>query len=151
MSRKIALLFAGQGAQVVGMGKDLAKDFVEAADLFQRADEALGRNLSEIGQSLSIAETQVVRLEPEEWHKWNLLQAETAAIRLLDYFRERGYSSARIVSSPATERFNASLLERSEESFASRLKLARPQRVGACPIPISFPEATHSRGRPFAR
>ena len=48
MTRKIALLFAGQGAQVVGMGRDLATDFVEAADLFQRADEVLGRKLSEI-------------------------------------------------------------------------------------------------------
>jgi [acyl-carrier-protein] S-malonyltransferase len=48
MSRKIALLFAGQGAQVVGMGQDLAAEFVEAADLFRRADEVLGRNLSEI-------------------------------------------------------------------------------------------------------
>ncbi|MBA3544448.1 MAG: ACP S-malonyltransferase, partial [Chthoniobacterales bacterium] len=48
MSRKIALLFAGQGAQVMGMGQDLAAEFVEAADLFQRADEVLGRKLSEI-------------------------------------------------------------------------------------------------------
>jgi len=48
MSRKIALLFAGQGAQAVGMGQDLAAEFPEAADLFQRADEVLGRNLSEI-------------------------------------------------------------------------------------------------------
>ncbi len=48
MSRKIALLFAGQGAQTVGMGQDLATEFVEAADLFQRADEVLGRKLSEI-------------------------------------------------------------------------------------------------------
>src|SRR4029434_5199110 len=48
MSRKIALLFAGQGAQTVGMGQDLAAEFVEAADLFRRADEVLGRNLSEI-------------------------------------------------------------------------------------------------------
>jgi [acyl-carrier-protein] S-malonyltransferase len=48
MSRKIALLFAGQGAQVVGMGRDLAREFTEAADLFQRADEVLGRKLSEI-------------------------------------------------------------------------------------------------------
>jgi [acyl-carrier-protein] S-malonyltransferase len=48
MNRKIALLFAGQGAQVVGMGRDLASEFVEAADLFERADEVLGRKLSEI-------------------------------------------------------------------------------------------------------
>ncbi len=46
--RKIALLFSGQGAQTVGMGQDLAKEFTEAADLFQRADEVLGRKLSEI-------------------------------------------------------------------------------------------------------
>ena len=48
MKRNIALLFAGQGAQIVGMGQDLAAEFVEAADLFRRADEVLGRNLSEI-------------------------------------------------------------------------------------------------------
>src|SRR5438034_1559679 len=48
MSRKIALLFAGQGAQTVGMGKDLAAEFPKAADLFGRADEILGRKLSEI-------------------------------------------------------------------------------------------------------
>jgi [acyl-carrier-protein] S-malonyltransferase len=48
MSRNIGLLFSGQGAQTVGMGQDLAAEFVEAADLFRRADEVLGRNLSEI-------------------------------------------------------------------------------------------------------
>ena len=46
--KKIALLFAGQGAQVVGMGRDLAEEFPLAADLFRQADEILGRNLSEI-------------------------------------------------------------------------------------------------------
>src|SRR2546428_1682703 len=48
MPKKIALLFAGQGAQVVGMGRDLAEEFPTAADLFRRADEILGRKLSEI-------------------------------------------------------------------------------------------------------
>ena len=48
MAKKIALLFAGQGAQVVGMGKDLANEFPVAADVFQRGDDVLGRRLSEI-------------------------------------------------------------------------------------------------------
>jgi [acyl-carrier-protein] S-malonyltransferase len=48
MPKKIALLFAGQGAQCVGMGHDLAEQFPTAAELFQRADEVLGRKLSEI-------------------------------------------------------------------------------------------------------
>jgi [acyl-carrier-protein] S-malonyltransferase len=46
--KKIALLFAGQGAQAVGMGRDLAEQFPTAADLFQKADDVLARKLSEI-------------------------------------------------------------------------------------------------------
>ena len=34
--KRIALLFAGQGAQAVGMGKDLAAKYPEAAELFTR-------------------------------------------------------------------------------------------------------------------
>jgi [acyl-carrier-protein] S-malonyltransferase len=56
MPKKIALLFAGQGAQVVGMGKDLAEQFAAAADLFRRADEILGRKLSQIAWSGPIEE-----------------------------------------------------------------------------------------------
>ena len=48
MPKKIALLFAGQGAQTVGMGRDLAEQFPLAAQLFQQADEILGRKLSDI-------------------------------------------------------------------------------------------------------
>jgi [acyl-carrier-protein] S-malonyltransferase len=46
--KRIALLFAGQGAQTVGMGRDLAAKFPAAADLFSRADSILGRALSTI-------------------------------------------------------------------------------------------------------
>ena len=45
---KIAALFAGQGAQAVGMGKDLAEAFPECAELFTRADSILGFPLSKI-------------------------------------------------------------------------------------------------------
>jgi [acyl-carrier-protein] S-malonyltransferase len=40
------LLFPGQGAQKVGMGKDLAERFPAARAVFQRADAALGTALS---------------------------------------------------------------------------------------------------------
>lgn len=43
-----ALLFSGQGAQAVGMGKDLVAHFPTAAALFQQADEILGIKLSQI-------------------------------------------------------------------------------------------------------
>jgi [acyl-carrier-protein] S-malonyltransferase len=56
MEKKIALLFAGQGAQVVGMGKDLAGQFPAVADLFRQADEILARKLSEIVWSGPIEE-----------------------------------------------------------------------------------------------
>ena len=45
---KTALLFSGQGAQAVGMGKDLAAAYPVAADLFRKADEILGYSLSQI-------------------------------------------------------------------------------------------------------
>jgi len=48
MTKKIALLFSGQGAQTVGMGKDLADAYPVAAELFRRADEIMGRDLSRI-------------------------------------------------------------------------------------------------------
>jgi [acyl-carrier-protein] S-malonyltransferase len=56
MPKKIALLFAGQGAQCVGMGRDLAEHFPVAADLFGQADEILGRNLSNIAWNGPIEE-----------------------------------------------------------------------------------------------
>src|SRR4249920_3383494 len=45
---KTALLFAGQGAQTVGMGKDLAAQFPSAKAWFDRANEALGYDLAKI-------------------------------------------------------------------------------------------------------
>ena len=54
--KKIALLFAGQGAQVIGMGKDLAEQFPTAAGLFRRADEILRRKLSDIAWNGPIEE-----------------------------------------------------------------------------------------------
>lgn len=46
--KKTAILFAGQGAQVVGMGKDFSEKFPTAQALFQKADDILGYGLSKI-------------------------------------------------------------------------------------------------------
>ena len=45
---KTALLFAGQGAQFVGMGRDLAESHPTAKALIEQADEELGYGLSKI-------------------------------------------------------------------------------------------------------
>jgi [acyl-carrier-protein] S-malonyltransferase len=45
---KTALLFAGQGAQVVGMGKDLAEQVPSAKAWFERANASLGYDLTSI-------------------------------------------------------------------------------------------------------
>lgn len=44
----VAFTFPGQGSQTVGMGKDLADAFPEAAAVFAEVDEALGEKLSDI-------------------------------------------------------------------------------------------------------
>ncbi|MCL1857088.1 MAG: ACP S-malonyltransferase [Kiritimatiellaeota bacterium] len=43
-----AAIFAGQGAQAIGMGKDLAETFPECRALFQEASEALGYDLAAV-------------------------------------------------------------------------------------------------------
>src|SRR5512139_1653528 len=45
---KTALLFAGQGAQTVGMGRDLAAQFPLAQALVERANATLGYDLARL-------------------------------------------------------------------------------------------------------
>ncbi len=46
MSR--AFIFPGQGAQTIGMGRDLADSYAAARAVFEEVDEALGQNLSHL-------------------------------------------------------------------------------------------------------
>lgn len=48
MAKKIGLMFSGQGAQLVGMGKDLVEAWPVAAELFEQANEILGYDLARV-------------------------------------------------------------------------------------------------------
>lgn len=58
---KTAFIFPGQGAQYIGMGKEIAELFPSAADIFRRAGDALGFDIREMifngdEETLSITE-----------------------------------------------------------------------------------------------
>ena len=48
MYQKIALVCAGQGAQTVGMGRDLAEAFPDCRALFDQANAAVGFDLARL-------------------------------------------------------------------------------------------------------
>src|SRR5205807_6649315 len=96
MAKKIALLFAGQGAQCVGMGHDLAEQFPVAADLFRHADEILGRNLSEIAWNGPIEElTKTSNCQPALY-----VHGLAALAALRDVFGDRSEEHTSELQSP---------------------------------------------------
>jgi len=81
MANSIALLFSGQGAQQVGMGKDLSQRFAVAANRFAEADSVLGYSLSQTAFEGPI----------EELTKTSRCQAAlfTHGLAILDVLREQ--------------------------------------------------------------
>jgi len=58
---KTAIVFPGQGSQVVGMGKDLFENFASAREVFKKVDDILAVNLSKImfeGPSEELTKTE---------------------------------------------------------------------------------------------
>ena len=83
---KTALLFAGQGAQVVGMGKDLAEQFPSAKAWFDRANAAVGYDLAAICFNGPEAElTKTENAQPGiflvSWVAFQLLKERVPALK----------------------------------------------------------------------
>ncbi len=60
----IAVLFPGQGAQYIGMGKDFYDNFPSAREVFQKGDEALDMSISELifeGSEEELVKTEITQ------------------------------------------------------------------------------------------
>ncbi|MGA6985503.1 MAG: ACP S-malonyltransferase [Terriglobales bacterium] len=78
-SSRIAFLFPGQGSQAVGMGKELASNYLVARRTFEEADEALGYKLSAL-----CFEGPEEQLKLTEITQPAILTASVAAWRVLE-------------------------------------------------------------------
>lgn len=84
---KTALLFAGQGAQVVGMGKDFADKFPSARKWFEHANNVLGYDLAQI--CFSGPEPELTKTEHAQpgiflvsWVAWQLFKERVPDLKL---------------------------------------------------------------------
>jgi len=83
---KTALLFAGQGAHIVGMGRDLAAQFPIAQAWFDRANSRLGYDLAKICfQGPETELTNTANAQPGiflvGWVAFQLLQEQVASLK----------------------------------------------------------------------
>lgn len=81
-------------------------------------------------------EDAVVTLEPEEWHKYQLLEPARVERRLEEYFKEQGFTRIRLVASRRVEDFNARL-----QSVPCDERAVRIKRIFE--VHISTPQGRH--------
>ena len=107
---KTALVFAGQGAQTVGMGKDLAATFPSAKNWFDRANTALGYDLASIcfnGPEADLTKTENAQLGIflVSWVCFELLKERVQSLK--STVHSQGSASATLDSGHGTLDFQA--------------------------------------------
>ena len=85
-----AFIFPGQGAQAIGMGKDLAEAYPQARAVFDEVDEALGEKLSQLiwegeAETLTLTENAQPALMATSIAAMRALEAEGVDITAASY------------------------------------------------------------------
>src|ERR1700730_9698756 len=108
MSKSIALLFPGQGAQQVGMGKDFSQQFAVAANRFAEADAALGYSISEIAFNGPLDElTKTSRCQVALYvHGLAVLEVLRDQLGGLDFVATAGLSLGEFTAHAAAETYD---------------------------------------------
>jgi len=127
----VALLFPGQGSQVVSMGKDLAEKFSEAKQTFEEADDALGYKLSQL-----CFEGPEDQLRLTEITQPAILTVSIAALRVLETRMPRpsyvaGHSLGEYSAHVASGTFSFADTVRTVRNRGKYMQEAVPVGVGA--------------------
>jgi len=116
---KLAFVFPGQGSQAVGMGQELAQDFVAARNVLAEVDEALGQNLSAL-----MANGPIEDLTLTENAQPALMAASLAVMRVLETEFDVNVSAASFVAGHSLGEYSA-LAAAGSLSIADAAKLLK--------------------------
>ena len=131
---KLAFVFAGQGAQAVGMGKELAENFPIADKTFDEASEALGFDIKDMiwnGDSETLMITE--NTQP------TIVTMSVAALRVL---QEKGIKPD-VVAGLSLGEYTAHIASGSME-FADGVRLVKKRGKALWRLLSHFPQRTLS-------
>ncbi|MEJ2581164.1 MAG: ACP S-malonyltransferase [Acidobacteriota bacterium] len=147
MAIKVAGLFPGQGSQAVGMGRDLTKRWLQATEVFEAVDDALGISLSSLcwngpEDELRLTENTQPALLAHSVAAWTVLAdagfeiGAVAGHSLGEYSAVVAAGGLDIADAARTVRLRGQLMQRAvpvgEGAMAAIIGLDDDQVVAAC-------------------